>query len=79
MALSKTEKVDQIQVLEDGQIQIRTASIIYEGDTELSRAFHRHVLAPDADDITGEDARVQSIAQAVWTNDVKAAYIANKP
>jgi len=55
--------------------------------TELSRGFHRHVLQPfgssvDADgkwthtatDISGEDASVQAIANAAWTDAVKAAY-----
>ena len=55
--------------------------------TELSRGFHRHVLQPftssvDADgdwthtatDISGEAASVQAIANAAWTDDVKAAY-----
>ncbi len=55
--------------------------------TELSRSFHRHVLQPfrsvksdddswthTATDISGEDASVQAIANAAWTDDVKAAY-----
>ena len=54
---------------------------------ELTRSFHRHVLQPfvstkDSDgkwthtatDISGEDATVQAIANAAWTDDVKAAY-----
>ena len=55
--------------------------------TELNRNFHRHVLHPfnsvknaddtwthTATDISGEDARVQAIANAAWTEDVKTAY-----
>ena len=54
--------------------------------TELSRNFHRHVLVPfnssvddgtwthTATDISGEAASVQAIANAAWTDDVKAAY-----
>ena len=55
--------------------------------TELSRNFHRHVLQPfnsvkadddswthNATDISGEAASVQAIANAAWTDDVKAAY-----
>ena len=54
---------------------------------ELTRSFHRHVLTPfssvkDADDnwthsatdISGEDADVQAICNAAWTNAVKASY-----
>ena len=55
--------------------------------TELSRNFHRHVLSPfnsvkadddswthTATDISGEAASVQAIANAAWTDAVKAAY-----
>ena len=55
--------------------------------TELSRSFHRHTLQPfnsvknaddtwthTATDISGEDASVQAIANAAWTDDVKTAY-----
>ena len=55
--------------------------------TEISRSFHRHVLQPfnsvkadngtwkhTATDISGEDASVQAIANAAWTDDVKTAY-----
>ena len=55
--------------------------------TELSRNFHRHVVQPftsvkadddswthTATDITGEAASVQAIANAAWTDAVKAAY-----
>ena len=54
---------------------------------ELTRSFHRHVLQPflsvkgsdgnwthTATDISGEDASVQAIANAAWTDDVKTAY-----
>ena len=55
--------------------------------TELSRSFHRHAFQPfdsvkadddswthTATDISGEAASVQAIANAAWTDDVKAAY-----
>ena len=54
---------------------------------ELNRSFHRHVLVPfssskDSDDkwthtatdISGEDADVQAICNAAWTDTVKANY-----
>ena len=50
---------------------------------EIARTFHRHVLEPgtlDADnnlvdnDISGEDADVQAICNAVWTQSVKDAW-----
>jgi len=82
MAITKETVVDKIEVLEIGLIQVRTATVIKEDGTELSRNFHRHVLNPRTKsgdtwgdtDISGEDARVQAIANATWTNDVKSAY-----
>ena len=82
MALSKVTVVDKIEVLELGQVQVRTATRIMEDGVELSSSFHRHVVEPStkasgswADtDISGEDARVQAIATATWTTDVKTAY-----
>ena len=66
MALNKTTVVDRIEVLESGHIQVRTATVIDEDGTEMSRTFHRHVLAP-GDDTSGETQRVQDIAAATWT------------
>ena len=57
-------------------IQVRTATVIKRDDVEISRAFSRHVVAPDAD-ITGESTEVQAICTAVHTDDVKAAYAAH--
>ena len=73
MALSKTIVVDRIEVLERGQIQVRTATVVDEDGTELSRAFHRHVLAPD-DDTSGEADRVAAVAAATWTPEVVTAW-----
>jgi hypothetical protein len=53
---------------------------------EITRSFHRHVLQPfnsvkdgdtwthTATDISGEDASVQAIANAAWTDTVKNNY-----
>ena len=69
MALSKTIVVDKLEVLEMGQIQVRTATIVAEDGVELSRTFHRHVLEPGAD-LTGQADRVQGVANATWTAEV---------
>ena len=82
MALTKETVVDKIEVLEKGQVQVRTATRVLEDGVELSSSFHRHVVVPStkasgswADtDISGEDARVQAIANATWTSSVKTAY-----
>ena len=82
MAITKETVIDKVESLENGQIGVRTATVIKEDGTELNRSFHRHVLAPRTKtgdtwgdtDISGEDAKVQAIANATWTNDVKSAY-----
>jgi|TARA_R110002110_G_scaffold175399_2_gene378974 hypothetical protein len=71
VALSKTVLVDKIEILEMGQIQVRTATCISEDGVELSRSFHRHVLEPGAD-TSGQEARVIAVANATWTDEVVA-------
>jgi hypothetical protein len=46
MALSKVTVVDKIEVLEMGQVQVRTATKIMEDGVQLSSAFSRHVVVP---------------------------------
>ncbi len=82
MALTKETVVDKIEVLEIGYVQVRTATRVKEDGALLSSSFHRHVLAPSVKtddtwgdtDISGEDARVQAVANATWTDSVKTAY-----
>ena len=77
MALTKTVKVDKIEVIGDFKmVQVRTATVIEEDGVELSRSFHRHVVAPDAD-ISGETQEVQDVCNAVHTQAVKDAYAAH--
>jgi|TARA_R110000851_G_scaffold326799_1_gene495777 hypothetical protein len=77
MALTETEEQDKIEIVsEHKMIQVRTATVIKRDDVEISRAFHRHVVAPDAD-ISGESAEVQAICAVVHTQAVKEAYAAH--
>jgi hypothetical protein len=73
--LTKESKVDLIETLEDGCVQVRTRTRIIEEDgvTVYSGVYHRHVVAP-GDDYSTEDARVQAICAATHTVDVVAAY-----
>ena len=73
MALTETTEVDQIEVVGDHTIQVRTATIIKRDGVEISRTFHRHVIVP-GDDVTNEDPKVQAIASAIFTEEVIAAY-----
>ncbi len=73
MALTKETIVDRIEVLEMGQVQVRTATRVLEDGVALSSSFHRHVLAP-GDDLSEQDAKVAAIATATWTPEVVTAY-----
>ena len=82
MAITKEIVVDKIESMENGCIQVRTATKLVEDGTILNTSFHRHWVEPSiktgdtwADtDISGEDAKVQAIANATWTNSVKTAF-----
>ena len=77
MALTERTVEDKIEIVGDYKhIQVRTATIIERDGEEISRSFHRHALAPNAD-ISEESAEVQAICNAVWTDDVKDAWTAH--
>ena len=87
MAITKTTEEDKIEIVGTGKdIQVRTATVIKEDGVELTRSFSRHVVScvysvKNADDswthtdtdISGESTEVQAIANAVWSDAVKAA------
>ena len=78
MALTERSVEDKIEIVGDYKhVQVRTATVIERDGVEISRSFHRHTLAPDAD-ISGESAEVQAICNAVWTQEVKDAYAASQ-
>ena len=86
MAITKELNVSKIEVVGGRNIQVRTDTIIKEDGTEISRSIHRHILVPysstkdgdtwthKATDISSEVTEVQAIANAAWTDTVKANY-----
>ena len=85
MALTERSENDKIEVV--GQykaVQVRRATVIERDGVEVSRSFHRHVLKPGTvaegtstltdTDISGEDADVQAICNAAWTDAIKESY-----
>jgi len=74
MAITKELIEDKIEIVGDYKhVQVRTATVIKEDGVELNRSFHRHSLNC-LDDISGESSEVQAICNAVWTDELKAAY-----
>jgi hypothetical protein len=74
MALTEKTIIDKIEILENNCVQVRTANIIEKDGLEISRTFYRHVLAP-SNDISQEDAKVQAVANAIWTEKIIATYL----
>ena len=77
MALTERTIIDKYEIVGDFKhIQCRHATIIERDGVEISRSYHRHVIAPDAD-VTGESTELQAICTAVHTQAVKDAYAAH--
>ena len=82
MAFSKKVVEDRIEVLELGQLQVRTKTTVLEDSVALSSSFSREVVVPCAyngsawvdTDTSGMSARVQALATATWTDATVAAY-----
>ena len=74
MALTKEIIEDKIEVVGDFKhIQVRTATVIKEDGVELSRSYHRHVVAPNSDS-TNESADVKAMVAQFHTDAIKTAY-----
>jgi hypothetical protein len=72
---TETSEFDLIQVLLDGQIQVRRADKVLKDGVEISKSYWRAVLAP-GESVSSYPANVQAIAAVVWTPEVVAAYAA---
>ena len=70
--LEKLVTFDQ-QIMEDGQINVRKITRIFEDGKELSKSYHRHVVTP-LDDVESEDDRTKLIAGAIYTPEFVKAY-----
>jgi hypothetical protein len=77
MALTERTEIDKIEIVNSWAVQVRQANIIERDGEFVSRTFHRWVLTPDMD-ISGQEQKVQDIANAAWTPEVKTAYEAFK-
>jgi hypothetical protein len=76
MALQQTQVIDKIEVVENGILQVRQRTDIFDDATPtniIASNYHRWTLSP-GDATTGQDPKVVSIATATWTPEVIAAY-----
>ena len=87
MAITKSTEIPKIEIVNVWNVQVATDTVIKEDGVELSRSRHRHVLTPYTSskisdgtwthtdtDISSEATEVQAVANAVWTDTVKANY-----
>lgn len=75
MALTEESFADKIEIV-NNHVQVRVATVIKRDGEEISRSFHRHVLAP-GDDYSAEDDKVKAVCAAVHTPEVVEAYKAS--
>ena len=69
---AKTEVVGEYKI-----IQVAYDTVIKEDGKEISRSRHRNSFTPNQD-ISGEDAEIQSISNVVWTQAVMDAWTAKQ-
>ena len=75
--LTERTEIDRVEIVQQWNIQVRQCTTIERDGQFVSNSFHRWVLTPDSD-ISGQEQKVQDIANAAWTPEVKAAYEAFK-
>jgi len=73
MALTERTEIDQIEIVQKWNIQVRRCTTIERDGQFVSNAFHRWVLTPDMD-ISNQEQKIQDIANAAWTPEVRQAY-----
>lgn len=73
MSLNKEVKIDRVEVVENGTVQVRQATIITEDGNQISRTFHRWCITP-GEDYSIQEQQVQDICKVTHTPEVIAAY-----
>ena len=73
MSLDKQIKIDQIEIVENGTVQVRQVTIITDNGNQVSRTYHRWCIVP-SQDYSDQDAKVQEICRVAHTPEVIAAY-----
>lgn len=73
MALTKEITEDYEVRTQFKHIQVRTRTAIIEDGSEISYKYTRRVLNPHMD-VSSENAEIQALANALWTDEVKSAW-----
>lgn len=77
MALAEKTIVDKIEIVgKFKHVQVRQDKQIIDDETnevKVRGQWHRYSLTP-SDDISSQPADIQAIANAAWTDEIKAAW-----
>ncbi len=71
--LTEETKVDKMEILADGQVQVREATVVYRDGVEIARSNHRYVLDPGKDEPGAHAGKVRAVIDVVWTPSVVGA------
>ena len=77
MSLEKQTKIDRIEIVENGIVQVRQVTIILEDGNQVSKTYHRWCIAP-GEDYSTQEQQVQDICKVTHTPEVIAAYQAQQ-
>jgi hypothetical protein len=77
MAIEETSFIDSAAWRpEYATIEVRRSDVVLKDGEEVSRTYHRHVVPPEQEDLSGEDPIVQEMA-ATYAAERQAMAIKN--
>ena len=77
MALEEIVKIDKIEIVGLGHLQVRECTSITKDGNEIAKTYKRSVFAPGSD-VSVLPQYVQDIAQAAWTSEIISNYQAHQ-
>ena len=79
MALTESTSIDRLEVLEDGNVQVRTATRILRDGVKISEVYHRRVISiyESNPDLSFLDDASRAVVEAARTPERVAAAVAH--
>lgn len=71
--LTEETVIDKIEILENGVVQVRTATRVLRDGVEIASTFHRESFCP-GQDVSKQDKKIQAHCGAAWSEDVIKQY-----
>lgn len=76
--ITERNVIGKIEILEDGQIQLREDIVIERDGVEIFRLYHRRVLEPGESLPVDVNPRLRSVTDVIWTLEVVDAFRTKK-